>query len=156
MTAEHNDELLPNGQDSVMVYFNPELLQSLADLSAEKRQNFQELLSAAEDGDLDAAYQLGQHYCRGTGGAPKDEAQGFRWFVKAADGDHIAAQYSLGMCWCRGIGTEKHSKKGAKLLSGAAEKWINGGRRSSTGRPPSRILPPPSATWDSSTTVVSA
>ena len=51
MTAEHNDELLPNGQDSVMVYFNPELLQSLADLSAEKRQNFQELLSAAEDGD---------------------------------------------------------------------------------------------------------
>ena len=121
MTAEHNDELLPNGQDSVMVYFNPELLQSLADLSAEKRQNFQELLSAAEDGDLDAAYQLGQHYCRGTGGAPKDEAQGFRWFVKAADGDHIAAQYSLGMCWCRGIGTEKDSKKGAKLLSGAAE-----------------------------------
>ena len=104
-----------------MVYFNPELLQSMADLSAEKRQNLRELESAAEDGDLDAAYQLGQHYCRGSGGAQKDEEKGFFWFKKAADGDYIAAQYSLGMCWLRGVGTEKDAEKGAGLLAAAAE-----------------------------------
>ena len=88
MTSEPNDSLMPEEQqDSVMVYFNPELLQSLADLSAEKKRNFEELLSAARDGDLDAACQLGQHYCRGSDGAPKDEEAGFYWLSRAADGN---------------------------------------------------------------------
>ena len=111
----------PDGQDTVMVFFNPELLQSMADLSAEKQQNLREMQLAAEDGDLDAAYQLGQRYCHGSGGAQKDEAKGFYWFQKAADGDHIAAQYSLAMCWLRGVGTETNQEKGASLLAGAAE-----------------------------------
>ena len=54
MAEEKNNDLMPEGQDTVMVYFNPELIQSMADLSAEKRQNLRELQSAAEDGDLDA------------------------------------------------------------------------------------------------------
>ena len=49
--ADQNENLLPGEQDTVMIYFNPELIQTLADRSAEKRQNFRELLSAAEDGD---------------------------------------------------------------------------------------------------------
>ena len=48
--ADQNENLLPGEQDTVMIYFNPELIQTLADRSAEKRQNFRELLSAAEDG----------------------------------------------------------------------------------------------------------
>ena len=52
--ADQNENLLHGEQDTVMIYFNPELIQTLADRSAEKRQNFRELLSAAEDGDLDA------------------------------------------------------------------------------------------------------
>ena len=64
--ADQNENLLPGEQDTVMIYFNPELIQTLADRSAEKRQNFRELLSAAEDGDLDAAYRLeiGRASCR--------------------------------------------------------------------------------------------
>lgn len=58
MTEEQNGNLLPEEQDTVTVYFNPELLQSLADLSAERQRNFRELLEAAGDGDLDAACQL--------------------------------------------------------------------------------------------------
>ena len=57
MTEEQNGNLLPEEQDTVTVYFNPELLQSLADLSAERQRNFRELLEAAGDGDLDAACQ---------------------------------------------------------------------------------------------------
>ena len=121
MAAEQNESLLPEEQDTVMVYFNPEIIQSMADLSAERQRNFRELLEAAGDGDLDAACQLGQHYCRGSDGAPKDEKEGFFWLSKAAEGDHIAAQYSLGMCWLRGVGTEKNPEKGAELLAGAAE-----------------------------------
>ena len=98
MTAEQNGSLPPEEQDTVMVYFNPELIQSLADLSNQRQRNFRELQEAARDGDLDAACQLGQHYCRGSDGAPKDEKEGFFWLSKAAEGDHIAAQYSLGMC----------------------------------------------------------
>ena len=96
--TERNDSLLPNEQETVMVYFDPELIQTMADRSAAKRQNFRELLSAAEEGSLDAAYRLGLNYYEGSDGAPKDEAQALRWLTKAAEGDHIAAQYSLGMC----------------------------------------------------------
>ena len=49
MSEERNDGLLPEGQDAVMVYINPQLIQSLADVSARKEQSFRELLEAAED-----------------------------------------------------------------------------------------------------------
>ena len=38
MSEERNDGLLPEGQDAVMVYINPQLIQSLADVSARKEQ----------------------------------------------------------------------------------------------------------------------
>ena len=43
-----------DGQNTVMVYIDPELIQSMADMSAKKERGFRELLSAAEEGDLDA------------------------------------------------------------------------------------------------------
>ena len=49
MTTERNEGFLPNEQETVMVYFNPELIQTMADRSAAKQQNFRELLSAAEE-----------------------------------------------------------------------------------------------------------
>ena len=85
--TERNDSLLPNEQETVMVYFDPELIQTMADRSAAKRQNFRELLSAAEEGSLDAAYRLGLNYYEGSDGAPKDEAQALRWLTKAAEGE---------------------------------------------------------------------
>ena len=54
MADERNGGLLPEGQDTMMVYINPELIQTLADVSAKKEQSFRELLEAAEEGDLDA------------------------------------------------------------------------------------------------------
>ena len=50
-------------QDSLPV--GKQLSEVKAQISAVKE--------GTEDGDLDAAYQLGQHYFRGTGGAQKDE-----------------------------------------------------------------------------------
>ena len=104
MTEEQNREQ-PLDQDAVIVYFNPELMQGRADVAAKKKASFQELLSAAEEGDLDAEYRLALSYCNGENGAPKDEQQAFVWFARAAEGDHLAAQYDLGLCYFRGIGT---------------------------------------------------
>ena len=65
--SQHGEE------DSVMVYINPEVMQSLADRAAKRKESFQELLSAAEEGDLDAAYRVAQNYYYGDDGAPEDE-----------------------------------------------------------------------------------
>ena len=121
MATDQNDSLQHNDDSTTMVYFNPQLMQSLAGMSAGKEQNFRELLSAAEEGDLDAAHQLAQNYCHGRDGAPKDEEKAFYWFKKAAEGDHISAQYSLGLCYIKGVGTEKDEEKAVELFTGAAE-----------------------------------
>ena len=96
MTEERNGGLQPNGQDTVMVYIDPEVIQSLADVSAKKQQGFRELLEAAEEGDAEAQYRVAMDYCNGTGGAQRDEKLAFHWFTQAAEGEYIAALYGLG------------------------------------------------------------
>ena len=135
MSEERNDGLLPEGQDAVMVYINPQLIQSLADVSARKEQSFRELLEAAEDGDLDAQYRVAMNYCNGTGGTQRDEALAFHWFTRAAEGDYIAAQYGLGMC----------------SAGASARKRTPGGPSSSLPRRRSRAIPPPCASWGCAT-----
>ena len=121
MAEEWNGGLLSDGQDAVMVYIDPEVIQSLADVSAKKQQSFRELLEAAEEGDLDAQHRVAMAYCNGTDGAQRDEDLAFRWFTKAAEGEYIASQYGLGLCYIRGIGTEKDLERGVRLLTQAAE-----------------------------------
>ena len=121
MAEERNDGLLSDGQDAVMVYIDPGVIQSMADVSAKKKRGFQELLEAAEEGDLDAQHRVAMAYCNGTDGAQRDENLAFQWFTKAAEGDYIASQYGLGLCYIRGIGTEKDPERGARLLAQAAE-----------------------------------
>ena len=118
---EERNESRPADGDAVMIYFNPELLQTLADKSAERRRNFEELRACAEDGDLDAAYRLGRAYAAGSDGAPKDEDAAFHWYKRAAAGDHIAAQFALGQCYARGTGTEKDVNRAVELFTETAE-----------------------------------
>ena len=72
MTDNQNENLQPNenGQDTTMVYFNPDLMQSIANVTARKREGFREMQAAAEDGDLDAEYRLALSYANGEDGAP--------------------------------------------------------------------------------------
>ena len=107
MIDHQNENLQPNEneQDTTMIYFNPELMQSIANVTARKREGFREMQAAAEDGDLDAEYRLAISYANGEDGAPEDEEKAFYWFAKAAEGDHIGAQFNLGLCYARGEGT---------------------------------------------------
>ena len=113
MADEQNKNPGSFDQDSVMIYIDPKVMSSLTDMAERKQEDLQALISAAEDGDLDAQYRLGRNYYYGDDGAPKDEEKAFYWFTKSAEGGYIAAQYYLGVCFVRGIGTEKDMVRGA-------------------------------------------
>ena len=121
MAEEKNMNPESFDQDSVMIYIDPKVLNSLNDMAEKKQEDLKALQAAAEDGDLDAQYRLGRSYYYGEDGAPKDEEKAFRWFSRAAEGDSIAAQYYLGVCYVRGIGTEKDMARGAELFAAAAD-----------------------------------
>ena len=53
---------------------------------------------AADDGDIEAEYLLGQSYCQG-GGIEKDFARAHDHFMKAANRGHTEAEYSLGVLY---------------------------------------------------------
>ncbi|MDK9713411.1 MAG: sel1 repeat family protein [Sulfuritalea sp.] len=54
-----------------------------------------DLKKLAEDGDLEAEYQLARHYESGTGGARKDVAAALGWYRRAAAGGHPMAMTTL-------------------------------------------------------------
>lgn len=49
----------------------------------------------ARDGDIEAAYQLGQRYERGVGGVRRDYASAIAWYRRAAEGQHPMAISAL-------------------------------------------------------------
>ena len=54
-----------------------------------------DLFAAAERGDADAQYRLGDMYSDGVS-APEDYAEAVRWYLAAAEQGHAAAQYQVG------------------------------------------------------------
>src|SRR6185312_363888 len=75
---------------------------------------------AAEQGDAQAQYNLGQCYRLGTG-VEKDEQKAVEWYQKAAEQGDAQAQYNLGQCYRRGTGVEKDEQKAVKWYQKAAE-----------------------------------
>ena len=62
MADEQNKNPGSFDQDSVMIYIDPKVMSSLTDMAERKQEDLQALISAAEDGDLDAQYRLGRNY----------------------------------------------------------------------------------------------
>ena len=120
--AEQQDMTYEPGQEpeTMMVYIDPQALHSLEQAAKNKEQQVQELLDAAEDGDLEAQLRLAQRYQRGSGTAV-DLEKAFYWFSQAAEGGHIAAQHELGRCYGGGFGTDPDHDKAAELFAVAAE-----------------------------------
>lgn len=63
---------------------------------------------AAEQGNRDAQYELGQLYLAGDG-VPKDAAKGRKWIRRAADQGVAMAQFSLATRYQEGAGVPKDS-----------------------------------------------
>ena len=58
---------------------------------------------AAEQGYVDAQYNLGVAYAHGEG-VPEDDKEAVKWFRKAAEQGHAGAQFKLGSAYFNGEG----------------------------------------------------
>ena len=68
-------------------------------------ETFENLQSKAQQGDLDAQYELGWRHAIGMG-AELDDALALDWLKKAAEGGHALAQNNLGARYYSGDGLE--------------------------------------------------
>lgn len=82
------------------------------------------LRRAAEDGDADAAFQLGKLYSAGAAGVPADAARAFAWFSAAGKSGHAGAAYYLGIAWRDGYGVKTDHAEAARWLRRAADSGI--------------------------------
>ena len=62
-----------------------------------------ELRKLADDGDLEAGYQLVQRYEHGIGGVRKDTAVALDWYRRAASGGHPMAMRTLAQIYAQGM-----------------------------------------------------
>ena len=80
------------------------------------KSTFMENKKAAEQGNAEAQYNLGQYYEIGVD-VDEDEKMAFEWYSKAAKQGLVEAQDALGRCYHNGIGVEKNDEK-------AVEWWL--------------------------------
>jgi len=84
-------------------------------------EKFQKALPKAENGNLDAQYDIATMYERGRGTA-RDEKTAVTWFQKAADNGHVKSAYKLGYAFLKGRGTEKNFEEAYRWLKFASDK----------------------------------
>lgn len=84
------------------------------------RQIIDNYLAKAQEGDLDAQYNLGIIYYNGQG-VPKDYKEALNWFLQASQQGDADAQYNLGIMYGRGEGVAKNREESIKWLQMAAE-----------------------------------
>ncbi len=84
------------------------------------REKLEKLINQAEDGDVDAQYDLGIRYYSGDG-VDKDHAKAVKWFTMAAEQDDAQAQFNLGIMFGRGEGAGKDINTSMQWLKKAAE-----------------------------------
>jgi TPR repeat protein len=95
-------------------------IKVLNDMEANVTAAHVPIQEAAEQGDVEAQYELG--ICYGNGdGVEKDYAKAVYWWRHAAERGHAKAQYNLGIFYYQGMGVEKNEEEGLKWLRKAAE-----------------------------------
>jgi hypothetical protein len=84
----------------------------------------------AEEGDMDAQFELGKLYYQGESYSdaylqapcvPRDYAEAFVWFLKAADQSHLWAIFTLGDMYERGEGVPVDSAEALRYYFRAAD-----------------------------------
>ncbi|MGA8551147.1 MAG: sel1 repeat family protein, partial [Stellaceae bacterium] len=71
--------------------------------SANEAASFRRLAKAAQAGDCEAQYELGQCYLHGTG-VLRNPADAAFWYRRAAEQGHCQAQYRLSLVYFKGGG----------------------------------------------------
>ena len=81
---------------------------------------------AAEQGDVDAQYNLGNMYAKGRG-VRQDNAQAVQWFRKAAEQGDAEAQNNLGVMYAYGQGVRQNYKSAKEWLGKACDNGLQQG-----------------------------
>ncbi|HHH44337.1 MAG TPA: sel1 repeat family protein [Gammaproteobacteria bacterium] len=89
---------------------------------------FERKLAAAENGDIEAQYDVGYRYEKGRG-VDSDDETAFEWYSKAADQGLDKAQYKVGCFYLKGQGIDKSLAD--------AEAWLN--KAADQGYPPAQF-----------------
>ncbi len=84
---------------------------------------YKEFKPLAEQGDVQAQYNLGVLYHNGTG-VPQDYAEAVKWCRKAAEQGDARAQSDLGAAYHKGEGVQQDYVEAAKWIRKAAEQGI--------------------------------
>jgi len=74
----------------------------------------------AEQGDIDAQYNLANRYRVGYG-VPQDYGQALKWNKKAGEGGHVHAQFNVGQIYEKGYTVPQDLSEAVKWYSKAAE-----------------------------------
>ncbi|WP_054600519.1 tetratricopeptide repeat protein [Neisseria sp. 74A18] len=79
-----------------------------------------QLKQLAEQGDVEAQFNLGGLYHQGLG-VEQSDSKAAEWYGKAAEQGHVKAQFNLGVCYDQGLGVEQSDSKAAEWYEKAAE-----------------------------------
>ena len=82
--------------------------------------DFDAIKKAAEQGNVDAQYNLGFMYDNGEG-VPEDDTEAVRWFRQAAEQGNVDAQYNLGFMYVKGEGVPEDDAEAVRWFRQAAE-----------------------------------
>ena len=96
------------------------LLLSCFAISCTQQENINDLIKKAEQGDVEAQFNLGYYYHSGEG-VEKSEKKALYWWQKAAKQGHANSQYNLGVNYGKGYGVEQSYKKAIYWWQKAAE-----------------------------------
>lgn len=103
------------GYESAVLFLN--LIESIGyQIDEGWHQRMPGLQQLADDGDVEAQYQLAQRYERGIGGFKKDATTALGWYQRAASGGHLMAMRALSQIYAAGL-------DGVKRDPDAAAKW---------------------------------
>ena len=83
-------------------------------------EGLKNLVTKAEQGDVDAMVMVGDCYNRGLH-TEKDDQEAHRYYKMAADKGHVPANLMVAIDLLNGIGTSKDKKAGTKYLQIAAD-----------------------------------
>jgi len=94
--------------------------RSPSEIAAAIKAAADKLKEAAEQGDAESQFKLGQCHQNGRG-VKQDDAKAAQWYRKAAEQRHAGAQFKLGQCYQNGEGVKQDDAEAAKWYRKAAK-----------------------------------
>ncbi|MDX2085307.1 MAG: tetratricopeptide repeat protein [Candidatus Melainabacteria bacterium] len=98
----------------------PQILTPAQPEDADESSPLAQYQAAAEQGDLDAQFNLGVFYANGLAGVVQDDAKAVYWYRLAAEQGHVLAQLNLGVMYANGRGVLQNGLQAVEWYQKAA------------------------------------